>query len=238
MPISRKTVQGRLAAVMLAGAAILAAAPAFTGVALAQEAPAATRQTDASAATAPQSQGSVDTAALMAPGALPDIVIGNPDAPVTIVEYASLTCSHCADFHANAYPAIKADYLDTGVAKLVLREFPFDPRALAGFMLARCVPEDRRTAMVDVLFDQQRQWAMAENASVELLAIARQAGMSQEQFTACLQNAELQGKVMEVQKRGQDEFGVAATPTFFINGDRYAGAMTANEMAAVIEAHR
>lgn len=227
MSFSNKSRQMRLSAMLLAGAVLMAGAPAFTGAAIAQE-----------TAAAPQAQGTVDVEALMQPGELPDVVIGNPDAPVTIVEYASLTCSHCADFHASAYPTIKTEYLDTGVAKLIVREFPFDPRALAGFMLARCVPEDRRTAMVDVLFDQQRQWAGAENASVELLAIARQAGMSQEQFTACLQDSELQKKVMAVQQRGQSEFGVNATPTFFINGNRYAGAMSAEEMGAVIEQNR
>ena len=225
MSFSNKSRQG-LSAMLLAGAVLMVGAPAYTGAAIAQE------------TAAPQAQGTVDAEALMQPGELPDIVIGNPDAPVTIVEYASLTCSHCADFHANAYPTIKTEYLDTGVSKLIVREFPFDPRALAGFMLARCVPEERRTAMIDVLFDQQRQWAGAENASVELLAIARQAGMSQEQFTACLQDSDLQKKVMAVQQRGQSEFGVNATPTFFINGNRYAGAMSAEEMGAVIEQNR
>ncbi len=232
---------GRRGATLLGGAALLAlaaSAPAHS-----QSAPAtapaetAARATNPSAATAPASTGSVDVAQLMAPQALPDIVVGNPDAPVTIVEYASMTCSHCADFHSESYPAIKTDYLDTGKAKLILREFPFDPRALGAFMLARCAGDDKRTAMVDVLFDQQTTWATAQNASTELLKIAQLAGMTQDQFTACLSNTELQGQIVAVQKAGQDQFGVNATPTFFINGDRYAGALSADEMAAVIESH-
>lgn len=222
-------------------AGLAACSLAFALPALAQTAAPAntttTAKTDPAAAKAPASEGTVDMAKLLATQPLPDIVIGKADAPVTIVEYASVTCSHCRDFHSEAYPAIKADYLDTGKAKLILREFPFDPRALAGFMLARCVGDDKRNAMIDVLFDQQREWAGAENASVALLKIAQLAGMNQDQFTACLKDADLQKKVVAVQEAGQNEFGVNATPTFFINGDRYAGALSANEMAAVIEQH-
>ena len=102
---------------------------------------------------------------------------------MTIVEYASMTCSHCAHFHSTTYPLIKKDFMDTGKAKLIIREFPFDPRALAGFMLARCTGDDaKRTAMVDVLFSQQDDWARSQNASAALLKIAKLAGMSQDEF--------------------------------------------------------
>jgi protein-disulfide isomerase len=195
-------------------------------------------QTITPAAEAPTPSGSADVGALMEEGPLPDIVIGNPDAPVTIIEYASMTCSHCATFHSDTYPAIKQQYIDTGKAKLILREFPFDPRALAAFMLARCTGEDaRRTAMIDVLFDQQGEWARAENASAALLNIAKLAGMSQEEFTTCLSDTALQEKIVETQQRGQSQFGVEATPTFFVNGDKYSGALGAEQMAAVIEGH-
>ena len=186
---------------------------------------------------APKSSGSVDVSKLMATEALKDVVIGDPDAPVTIVEYASMTCPHCADFHSESLPVIKKAFIDTGKAKLILREFPFDPRALAAFMLARCTGDDaRRTAMVDVLFDQQADWARAENASEALLRIAKLAGMSENDFKACLNNKELQQQVVDVQQRGQNEFGVSATPTFFVNGDKYAGALSPEQMAAVIRA--
>ncbi|MCQ0988325.1 DsbA family protein [Jiella marina] len=192
----------------------------------------------ASTVEAPASEGSVDMEALMAEGPLPDIVIGDEDAPVTIVEYASMTCSHCRDFHENSYPALKEEYLDTGKAKLIVREFPFDPRALAAFMLARCAGDDaKRTAMVDVMFQQQSEWAYADNASAALLKIARLAGMSQDDFKACLNDTELQKKIVETQQRGENEFGVSATPTFFVNGDKYAGALSAEQMGAVIENH-
>ena len=201
--------------------------------AMAQEAvPAA----DDAPVVAPEAQGSVDVAKLMEPGPLPDVVIGEASAPVTIVEYASMTCSHCADFHVNTLPTLKKDYIDTGKAKLILREFPFDPRAVAAFMLARCAPDDKRTAMVDVLFQQQDQWARAENASQALLGIAKLAGFTQETFAACLNDKALQAKVVEMQKRGETEFGVNATPTFFINGAKYPGAMSAAEFGAIIAA--
>ena len=189
------------------------------------------------ASEVPESDGSVDVNDLMAQEALPDVVIGDPNAPVTIVEYASMTCSHCANFHETTYPAIKKAYLDTGKAKLIIREFPFDPRALAAFMLARCAGDDaKRTAMVDVLFDQQRSWAGAENASEALLKIWRMAGLSQDDFVACLNDRELQEKIVAVQQRGQNTFDVNATPTFFVNGKKYSGEMSAPQMAAVIEA--
>ncbi|WP_279481501.1 DsbA family protein [Aureimonas sp. SK2] len=232
------------AGLLTAGIALGGAVPAFAQAetaAPAATAPAASTpaapQTNPSAATAPSPEGTVDVSKLMAPQALPDIVVGNADAPVTIVEYASMTCSHCRDFHVQSYPKIKADYIDTGKAKMILREFPFDPRALGAFMLARCAGDDKRTAMVGVLFDQQREWAGAENASAALLKIAQLAGMTQDQFAACLKDTELQGKVVAVQTAGQNEFGVNATPTFFINGDKYSGALSADEMAAVIEKH-
>ena len=226
-----------LLAVGTAGSAFAQAATTAPAETPAASAGSAARATNPSAATLPKAEGTVDVAKLMSPQALPDVVIGKADAPVTIIEYASMTCTHCRDFHSESYPAIKKDYLDTGKAKLILREFPFDPRALAAFMLARCAGDERRTAMVDVMFDQQREWAAAENASVALLKIAQLAGLSQDQFKACLQNTELQKKVVAVQEAGQKEFGVSATPTFFVNGEKYAGALSADEMAAVIDKH-
>ena len=186
------------------------------------------------AATAPASQGSVDVTKLMEPGALPDQVMGKADAPVTIVEYASMTCPHCAAFHATTLPEIKTKYIDTGKAKLILREFPFDPRAEAAFMLSRC-SNDKYYAMADVLFKQQNNWARAEDAQAALLQISKLAGFSQESFTACLTNQKLLEDIRAVRTRGADEFKVDSTPTFFINGDKYAGALTVGEMSAIID---
>src|SRR5690606_31840101 len=139
------------------------------------------------------------------------------DAPVTIVEYASMTCPHCAHFHETTLPAIKEKYIDTGKARLIFREFPFDPRAEAAFMLARC-SDDNYFAMVDVLFRQQRNWASVEDARSALLQISKLAGFSQESFEACLTDQKLLEDVRAVRTRGAEDFGVDATPTFFING--------------------
>lgn len=196
------------------------------------EAPAAT--TPGSGAAAPAPQGKVDMAKLLEPGALPDKVMGKDDAPVTIVEYASMTCPHCAHFAETTLPTIKEKYIDTGKARLILREFPFDPRAEAGFMLARC-SGDNYFAMVDVLFKQQRTWAAADDAKSALLQISKLAGFSQEKFESCLTDQKLLDDVRAVRQRGEKEFGVDATPTFFINGNKYSGALSVDEMSAIID---
>ena len=209
------------------------AAPASPPAA-AETPPAAEATPPAAAVAAPESQGSVDMAKLLEPGALPDKVLGNDDAPVTIVEYASMTCPHCAHFHATTLPELKTKYIDTGKVRLIFREFPFDPRAEAGFMLARC-SDDNYFPMIDVLFKQQQNWASVENAKDALLQISKLAGFSQESFEACLTDQKLLDDVRAVQKRGAEEFKVDSTPTFFINGNTYKGALTIAELSAIID---
>lgn len=183
---------------------------------------------------APPSQGSVDVTELMKPGPLPEKSLGKDDAPVTIVEYASMTCPHCAHFHKTTLPELKTKYIDTGKVRLIMREFPFDPRAEAGFMLARC-SNDNYFAMIDVLFQQQENWARSENARAALLQLAKLAGFSQESFEACLTDQKLLNDVRAVKSRGETEFGVESTPTFFINGQKYPGALTIAEASAIID---
>ncbi|MCR4269450.1 DsbA family protein [Nitratireductor sp. ZSWI3] len=187
-----------------------------------------------SAVDAPASTGTVDMAKLLEAGALEEKVLGEANAPVTIVEYASMTCSHCASFHVNTYPALKEKYIDTGKVRFIMREFPFDPRAEAGFMLARC-SNDNYFAMVDVLFKQQNNWAPVQDAQAALLKIAKLAGFSQESFEACLTDQKLLNDVRSVRERGANDFGVDATPTFFINGKKYSGAMSIDQMSAIID---
>ncbi|RWB30225.1 MAG: DsbA family protein [Mesorhizobium sp.] len=186
------------------------------------------------AAKAPEAQGTVDMAALLKPGALPDEQLGKDDAKVTIVEYASMTCPHCAHFHETTLPELKTKYIDTGKARLILREFPFDPSAEAGFMLARC-SKDNYFPMVDVLFRQQANWAGVANTKDALLQISKMAGFTQESFEACLTDQKLLDDVRSVQKRGADEFKVDSTPTFFINGKTYKGALSIEEISAIID---
>jgi protein-disulfide isomerase len=229
--LPRRTVLASLVAIP--ASAMLSACSDSSGQAEAQT-PDTAPTASTPAANAPQPAGTVDMAKLLEEGSLPDQVLGNADAPVTIVEYASMTCPHCAAFHATTLPEIKTKYIDTGKAKLILREFPFDPRAEAAFMLSRC-SNDKYYAMADVLFKQQSNWARAEDAQAALLQISKLAGFSQESFTACLTNQKLLEDIRAVRTRGADEFKVDSTPTFFINGDKYAGALTVGEMSAIID---
>lgn len=164
-----------------------------------------------------------ETAALTQPQALPDVVIGRADAPAMIVEYASLTCSHCAAFHKDVWPALKAKYVDTGKARFVLREFPIDGLAIVAFMLARCSGDDRRNAVVDRLFDHQGDWAFAANALAKLKDELTAAGMSEADFEACLKNQTLLDQVKAERDRAHGVLGVKATPTFFVGGQRLEG---------------
>jgi protein-disulfide isomerase len=189
----------------------------------------------AKAVEIPEATGEVDVAKLMTPGKLNDIFMGNADAKVTIVEYASMTCPHCRSFHETTLPAIKEKYIDTGKARLVLREFPFDPRAAAAFMLARCAGDDKYYAMVGTLFAQQDGWSRVDDAKAALLQLSKLAGFTQDSFDKCLTNQQLLNDVNEVRERGAKDFGVESTPTFFINGKKYPGALTVEQMSGIID---
>jgi protein-disulfide isomerase len=172
---------------------------------------------------------------LMAENALPDIALGKADAPVTIIEYASMTCSHCAAFYAQTFPDLKSKYIDTGKVRFILREFPLDPLATAGFMLARCSGPDKRNAMVDLLFAQQKNWAFTEKPIEALANIVKQTGMSQEAFEACLKDQSLYEKVNNVRNRASEKFSINATPTFFINGLKQNGEITPDQLDKILE---
>jgi protein-disulfide isomerase len=179
--------------------------------------------------------GKVSVEELMAPNALPDIVEGDANAPVTIVEYASMTCSHCAVFHHEVYPALKKNYIDTGKAKFILREFPLDPLATAAFMLARELG-DKRDAVVDLLFAQQKNWAFVDKPLDGLANVLKQAGLPQDKFEAILKDQALYEKVNAVRNRANEKFGINSTPTFFVNGDKYTGEITVDDFGKIIAA--
>lgn len=195
------------------------------------------------AAEVPSAEGDVDMAEVLKPGALPDMILGEANAPVTIVEYMSTTCPHCATFHNNTFDAIKTKYVDSGKVRFIVREFPFDPRAAAAFMLARCKPQNpaeltdaaQYFPMISMLMKQQETWAAAQDGREALLQMSKLAGFTQESFQACLTNQKLLDDVNTVRERGAKEFGVAATPTFLINGKRYAGDMSVDTMSALID---
>jgi protein-disulfide isomerase len=195
------------------------------------------------AAEIPKSDGDVDMAAVLKPGALPEMSLGKEDAKVQIVEYMSMTCPHCAHFHTNTFDEIKKKYVDTGKVRFVIREFPFDPRAAAAFMLARCNPAkpdelstpDQYFPMVAMLFKQQQTWAAADDGRTALLQMSKLAGFSEDSFTKCLTNQKLLDEVNATRERGSKEFGVNATPTFLINGKRYSGDMSVDILSALID---
>ncbi len=218
-------------------AAAKPAEPAATSTEVAQ-APAVSPETTQSTpakAEVPPSEGDVDMAKVLEPGPLPEMALGAADAPVTIVEYMSMTCPHCARFHNETFEAIKTKYVDSGKVRFILREFPFDPRAAAAFMLARCAPAEQYFPMISMLFKQQEQWAAAENGREALLQMSKLAGFTQQSFEACLTNQKLLDDVNAVRERGAKEFGIAATPTFIVNGQRYSGEMSVDVMSALID---
>jgi protein-disulfide isomerase len=166
---------------------------------------------------------------------LPELVYGNPDAPITIVEYASLTCPHCAAFHSDVLPDVKTKLLDTGKARLVFRHFPLDQIALRASVLVSCVPPERSTAMLDVLFSTQSTWARSQDPVAALARIGRGAGMSDAYITGCYENQPLIEAVIAERLEAEKTHQVESTPSFVIEGKLYRGGMTAEKMAVVVE---
>ena len=188
------------------------------------------------AASFPAFAQSVDMDDLLVPGPLGDKILGEENAPVTVVEYASMTCGHCANFHKNTWKPLKEQYVDTGKVRFIFREFPLDPVSAAAFMLARCAPAENYFKIVDTMFENQRAWAFTDNPYNSLLDFSKQIGFTQESFEECLTNQGLLDAVNAVRDRAANEFGVSSTPTFFINGARHPGAMSIDQMGALIDA--
>jgi protein-disulfide isomerase len=190
--------------------AFLASAPALNGGALAQNPPAAL---------------------VSKPVSLPDMAVGTAKAPVTIVEYASMTCPHCAAFEQNVFPMLKSKYIDTGKVRFVFREFPLDIKAAAASMLARCIAGDdagKFFATIDLLFKQQDQ--LMEQTKDTLKLIGKQAGMDELAVETCEKDQALLDKIRDDQAFAFETLKVDATPTFFVNGERLRGAMSFEEL--------
>jgi len=162
-------------------------------------------------------------------------ILGNANAPVVMIEYASATCPHCAEFHVDVLPEIKKSYIDTGKVKLIFREFPLDDRAMAVFMLARCLPEDKYFPTIDALFRQQKSWT-GSNPKAPLMQIMQDAGMTETEFDACLKRRDLAQAIFDTRKTANEQFGVKGTPTFFINGKLIDGHKDAAAVTTAIKA--
>jgi protein-disulfide isomerase len=155
-----------------------------------------------------------------------DRVLGKQDAPITIVEYASLTCPHCAHFDQDVLPQLKQKWIDSGKAKLVFRDFPLDQSALLAATVARCEPPDRFYGFVDTLFKTQEEWGAAKDPRTALQRLAQLGGMNKQEFTSCIDNKAGQDKVVQSRFVAANQLGVDSTPTFFINGSKFEGAPT------------
>lgn len=163
-----------------------------------------------------------------------DRILGNPDAPITIIEYASLTCPHCAHFANEVLPELKKKWIDTGKVKLVLRDYPLDEPALRAAMVARCAPPDRFYAYVDTFFGAQEKWVTARDYRDALARLVKLGGMSREEFDNCLKNTALENKIVEGRLIASKELDVNSTPTFFVNGTKFTGAPTVEEFDKVL----
>ena len=173
---------------------------------------------------------------LMKPGPLGELELGPKEAKVTVVEYASMTCGHCANFSKHVFPELKKKYIDTGKIHFIFREFPLDNLAAAASMLARCTGGDKAFPLVEVLFEKQAEWAFGEGNPVpRLFEIAKQAGFTQESFDKCLTDQKLLDNVTAQRTRASDVFGVSATPTFYINGKKLDGSPTLEAFDKMIE---
>ncbi len=166
-----------------------------------------------------------------------DFVLGSPEAPITIIEYASMSCSHCADFHNDTLESLKTEYIDTGKVKFVFRDFPFNYPALVGSMIVRCVPNDARYQYMNALYKLQKNWVRREHSDTkkELYKIMQSGGMQQEDFDSCLSDINLENDILEDVMNAQKEFNIRSTPSFIINGVLYSGNKNIKEFRQIID---
>jgi len=178
------------------------------------------------------------TAEVAKPVSLPDMALGPADAKCTIVEFASMTCPHCAAFNAEVFPKLKTEFIDTGKIRYIFREFPLDIKAAAGSMLSRCIAKGdapKYFAVTDLLFRSQNDWAV-KNTTETLTRIGKQAGLSAQEVETCLKDQALLDKIAADQKYASDVLKVDSTPTFYINGEKIKGETSFDEFAKKINA--
>jgi protein-disulfide isomerase len=163
-----------------------------------------------------------------------DRILGNPDAPVTIIEYASMTCPHCAHFDIDVLPKLKPKWIDTGKAKLILRDYPLDEPATRAAQIARCAPPAKFYAFIDMFFHDQQQWVMAKDHDAALQRLALLGGMNKSTFDACLADKTGEDKILQSRLTATQQLAVEATPTFYISGIKFDSAPEEDAMNAAI----
>ena len=182
-------------------------------------------------------QVSVSVEDLMKPGPLDEMSEGTENATVTIVQYTSLTCEHCARFHNNVYPLLKEKFFDTGKVRLIMREFPGDRLALAASMVTRCADKSQYFPLIKILFKTQNVWARSQDPVTELFKIAKLAGFTEERFNTCLTDKKIAGGLRDIMNRGRSNFTVSAPPTFFIDGQKLSGGLSFEDFEKLVLQH-
>lgn len=172
-------------------------------------------------------------AELLKPGPLGEKSLGNPGAPVTIIEYASLTCPFCHKFHLTTYPRVKKELIDTGKVHYIVREFPIGRSAGAAAIITRCAPAKDYFVLYDKFLTQQKVWVSQEVRPDAIYKVASQTGMTRQAFDACMNNKEIEEGLRTVKQRGR-ELGVSGTPTFFVNGKKARGDLTYDQLVAMM----
>ena len=166
---------------------------------------------------------------------LSDRVLGNPDAPVTLIEYASLTCPHCASFAKETLPGVKKEYVETGKVKLIYRDFPLDNLALRASMMARCAPKERYFGLVETLFATQGNWARSADPSAALQRLGSVVGLNAENYEACVNNREIFEGIVAMREKAEKEHKVKSTPTFIVDGRMVTGDLSLPEFRKALD---
>jgi protein-disulfide isomerase len=204
----------------IAGAALVCAAALAVSSALAQ--------------SPPQPEGTADMIKVLQPGPLPELAMGDPSG-VVVVEYGSLTCPHCAAFSKEIFPQLKAEYIDTGKVRYIFREFARNTLDVAGYVLARCIGDDKAFAADELLFAQQDKWAFVDKPLEPLIAAMRPAGLSQEKANECLKDQKLADAIVAITKHANDDVKISGTPTFVIDGKVYGGELTFDQLKSILD---
>ena len=186
------------------------------------------------AGAAPEPDRTMDMATVLKPGPLPELTMGDASG-MPVVEYGSLTCPHCATFSREIFPELKKDYIDTGKVRFIFREFSRNTLDVAGFVLARCIGDDKAYAAIELLFSQQDKWAFVDKPLEPLIAAMRPAGLTHDQAMACLKDQKKANAMVAIGKRATDEIKMSGTPTFVIDGKVYGGELSIDQLKAILD---
>ncbi len=163
-----------------------------------------------------------------------EMALGAEDAPLTVIEYASMSCGHCALFHRQTFPELKKHYIDTGKIRFIFREFPINRPALEGAMIARCAGPDRYFGFLKILFTSQDKWAVTDSRT-QLAKVVKAGGMKSSTVEQCLDDAELQKSILNTRMQGEQEFEISSTPTFIVNGNKFSGALSFKQFEEILQ---